>query len=443
MIWKEATLTGWGRTSTARVALARPERVSSVVELLKQPLKGGLLAFGRGRSYGDVALNDGGYQLQTTRLDRLLAFDESSGVVVVEPGLTFADLNRVFLPRGWLVPVSPGTAFASIGGAVANDVHGKNHEVAGSFGDHVLWIDLLLANGEVVRTSPVERAQLFEATIGGIGLTGIVLAVAFRMSRVRSNAVEVTERRMPDLDAFLAAFAGIAAPYSVGWIDVLARGRSLGRGIIETAIPAEMGVAYRPRPTVSVPFDFPGLVLNPLTVRTFNALHWRLVPANGRRTVMSYDRFFYPLDALRQWNRIYGRRGFRQFQCVVPFANGTVALQRIIEAAAQARNASFLAVLKCLGREGRGYLSFPMPGYTLALDFPQRDGTDALMTQLEYITRDHGGRIYLAKDSALSAAGFAAMYPKVDRFCAVLAEVDPDGRMASDISRRLRIRAAA
>jgi decaprenylphospho-beta-D-ribofuranose 2-oxidase len=442
VIWKEAELSGWGRTSTARVSLARPERISAVVDLVRQPLAGGLLAFGQGRSYGDVALNDGGHQLLTERLNRLLDFDEASGELVVEPGVTFADINRVFLPRGWLVPVSPGTAFATIGGAVANDVHGKNHEVAGSFGEYVLWLDLLLPSGEIVRASPLERAELFAATIGGIGLTGVILAVALRMNRVPSNAVEVTQRRMPDLEALLAAFAESNAPYSVGWIDAVAGGKWLGRGIIETAVPAETGIAVGPRRRASVPFDFPDLALNPFTIRAANTLYWRRVPQSGRQHIVAYDRFFYPLDALLQWNRLYGRLGFRQFQCVVPFADGAVALRRMIEMVGRSRNASFLAVLKRLGGEGRGCLSFPMPGYTLAVDFPRRPGTDALMASLEHITRDHGGRVYLAKDSTLSATGFATMYPKLNRYRAVLVEVDPFSRMASDMSRRLKIRAA-
>jgi decaprenylphospho-beta-D-ribofuranose 2-oxidase len=359
--------------------------------------------------------------------------------------VTFLDLREVFLPCGWLTPVSPGTAYTTNGGAVANDVHGKAHEVAGGFGDHVRWLELLLPSGEIVRASPTERPDLFAATIGGIGLTGIVLAVCLRLMRVPSNAVTLTERRMRDLDAFLHAFAETRAEaaYSVGWIDGLARGGALGRGILETAAPAETpvddGVPRRRGPTV--PVDLPGFALNGLTVAAFNGLYWRRVPpGSGRERRVAYGRFLYPLDALRAWNRIYGRRGFRQFQCVVPHADGERALRRMLEEIGRSGGASFLAVLKALGRPGRGHLSFPMEGYTLALDFPIRAGTDELFARLERATLDHGGRIYLAKDSRLSPAGFAVMYPRLDEFRAVLDRVDPAGRMRSDMARRLGIR---
>jgi decaprenylphospho-beta-D-ribofuranose 2-oxidase len=363
---------------------------------------------------------------------------------VAEPGVTFADLLKTFLPRGFLVPVTPGTAFATLGGAVANDVHGKNHDRAGGFGDHVQWLDLLLPSGEELRVTPDERPDLFAATIGGIGLTGIILAVALRLQRVPSPAVTVAERRIGDLDGFLAAFAEhrATATYSVGWIDALARGRSLGRGILELAEPAQDAGAAAPAKvrTRRVPIDLPGFVLNPASVAVFNEVYYRRVPAAGRERLLPYEKFLYPLDAIQDWNRIYGRRGFYQFQCVLPDDAAPSGLRVLLEAISAARGASFLAVLKTLGGEGRGHLSFPLRGHTLALDFPRGAGTDELMRRLERLTLDHGGRIYLAKDACLSATGFAAMYPKLDAFRAVLREVDPQGRMTSGMARRLNIR---
>ena len=406
----------------------------------------GLIAFGAGRSYGDAALNDRGRVILTRRLDRLLDFDPATGLLTAEPGVTFADILHTFLPRGWVAPATPGTAFATLGGAIANDIHGKNHDRAGSFGDHLEWVDLLLPSGEIARASPRERPQLFAATIGGLGLTGVIVALAVRLMRTPSPLVRLTERRVADLDAFLSALqeARATSTYSVGWIDGLARGRELGRGVIELAEPAEGAPATlppwrRPRP---VPIDLPGFTLNPVTVGLFNHAYRRRVPVGGRDHLVPYDRFLYPLDSLDRWNRIYGRRGFYQFQCVIPDARGPAGLRRLLEEISTARSASFLAVLKTLGGEGRGLLSFPLRGYTLALDFPRRGGVEDLMGRLERITLDHGGRIYLAKDAVLSAAGFRAMYPRLGEFQAVLNAVDPDGRLNSDMARRLRIREA-
>ncbi len=442
MTWKQMELAGWGGSSRAVCRAARPERWRDAVAAVAAAGEHGLLAFGAGRSYGDTGLNSGGGALLTERLNRILAFDESTGEIVVEPGVSFADLLALLLPRGFLVPVSPGTAYATIGGAVANDVHGKNHERVGSFGQHVSWLDLLLPSGEVVRASPEDRSELFAATLGGIGLTGIILAVCFRMTRVPSNAVTLRERRVRDLEAFLEALEseGEKAYYSVGWIDALAGGGSLGRGILETAGPSHEGIVERRAKTRAVPFDCPRFLLNRWSVKAFNALYYRRFLRRERQRRVAYGQFLYPLDALLDWNRLYGARGFHQFQCVVPFEAGAPALRDLLDTVRAGRNASPLAVLKTLGKAGLGHLSFPMPGYTLAVDLPRKPGVEEQLAKLEAITLDHGGRIYLAKDSFLSAEGFARMYPKLDQFRAVLAEVDPDGRMASDMARRLGIR---
>jgi decaprenylphospho-beta-D-ribofuranose 2-oxidase len=447
MRWREQTLSGWGRSHAARMRACRPESIKELGALLAQAQAGGILAFGAGRSYGDAALNRGGQVMLTERLNRFIDFDAESGALVCEPGVTFDDLRRVFLRRGWWTPVSPGTAFATIGGALANDVHGKNHEHAGSFGDHVQWIDLLTASGELRRISPDNDSELFAATIGGIGLTGVMAQICFRMQRIASPSVIVEERRMANLDAFLSTFLGgsAGATYSVGWVDGLARGAALGRGILQTADPADgdeddLGAAKRARP---IPFDWPAAALNPLTVGLFNAAYFRRVPAQGRSRRMTLPKFLYPLDGLRDWNRIYGKRGFYQFQCVIPTAESARGIPRLLQAIAQSRSASFLAVIKMMGREGRGHLSFAMPGCTLALDFPASQASRDLLGALERITLDHGGRVYLAKDALLSPDGFARMYPKLDRFRGVLAAIDPEQRFCSDMMRRLAIRPAA
>jgi decaprenylphospho-beta-D-ribofuranose 2-oxidase len=436
--WKQVTLQGWGRASQAPCLAARPERLRDLQTALQVPEGHRLLAHGSGRSYGDVCLNSGEDVVLTGRLDRILAFDEAAATIVVEPGVTFADLLDTFLPRGFLAPVSPGTAFVTMGGAVANDVHGKNQHLAGSFGDHLLWFDLLLPDGRVCRVSEAADPDLFRATIGGIGLTGIITAICLRLLPVPSNTLRVRRRRVADLEDFLAGFeTAAAASWSVGWIDALAQGASLGRGILETAEPSPESIPFRPDRTRSIPFDAPAWMLNRVSVRAFNAAYWRRVPASGDEATVPYRQFLYPLDAIHQWNRMYGRAGFHQFQCVVPQQGGAAALRRLLETVSASGNASFLAVLKAMGRTGRGLLSFAIPGYSLALDVPARPGSAALFATLERITLEAGGRIYLAKDSMLSAAGFAAMYPNAGRFQEIRARVDPQRRLSSDMSRRL------
>lgn len=443
MTAKPLDLSGWGRATRVRAPAYRPERRSEAAALVRGADAPSVIARGAGRSYGDAALASAGAAILTGRLDRMLAADPAGEVVVCEPGVSFRDLGAVLLPRGRSVPVSPGTAFATVGGAVANDVHGKNHDVVGSFGDHVEWIELALADGRVVRTSPAEDPELFAATVGGIGLTGLILAAAVRTVAVPSDAMEVRETRHGDLDSFMAALSAArgADHHSVGWIDAVARGARLGRGILQTARWAPAGTTLPARErTVRMPFDLPGFVLNRRTVGLFNEAYFRRVPAGGRERRMPAAAFLYPLDAILEWNRMYGRAGFHQFQCVVPDAEAARGIPALMEAASAAGAGSFLAVLKTLGREGRGHLSFPMPGFTLALDLPAGAVADELLARLERIALDHGGRIYLAKDSRLSPESFRRMHPRLPAFRAVLERVDPGRRFQSDMSRRLRIR---
>ncbi|MBL8837786.1 MAG: FAD-binding oxidoreductase [Alphaproteobacteria bacterium] len=439
MRWKQLDLAGWGRVAPVPMPTARPERQAELDGALRAP--GALIARGAGRSYGDCAVLTGGSAVLNERLDRIVSFNAATGEVVTEAGVTFADLAAVFLPRGFMAPASPGTAFATIGGAIAADVHGKNHDRHGSFGDHVRWFDLLTADGQTRRVSPFSDPELFAATIGGMGLTGIIRRACFTLLPAASQYVRVHERRVRDLEGFLAAFAEVrrTATFSVGWIDAMGRGFDFARGIMETAEFAENLGTPKPRRPRPVPFTLPTFALNPLTVRLFNEFYYGRVPRSGRERERPFVEFLYPLDSLLDWYRIYGKPGFYQFQCVLPDAEAPKGLQRLLEEITAAQGASFLAVLKTLGGPGRGHLSFPISGYTLALDFPRRSGTEDLLARLERITLDHGGRIYLAKDQTLSRAGFRAMYPRASDFEAVLARVDPQGRFASDQSRRLGI----
>ncbi|KQT44439.1 hypothetical protein ASG43_13915 [Aureimonas sp. Leaf454] len=437
-------LTGWGRTRHATTTVAEPSDERDVATSLATMRSArGIIPFGAGRSYGDVALNDGGATLIATDLDAMAPVDED-GCLVCGPGVTFRQVLEKELHRGWIMPVSPGTAFATVGGAIANDVHGKNHDRAGSFGDHVRWIRLALPDGRIVRTSPVEDPDLFDATIGGLGLTGIIVEAAIGLKRVASSHVTLREDRAGDIEALMDGLrrGRETSSYTVAWIDAVARGKSLGRGILQAAEPADGPL--EPAPPLRarrLPFDLPALALNPLSIGAFNQLYFRRVPAAGRDSRVPLTTFLYPLDALLDWNRMYGRRGFYQFQCVIPEAQADLGIRQLLEAIAADGSGSFLAVLKTLGRSGRGHLSFPMPGFTLALDFPARNRTPDLMSRLERLTLDHGGRIYLAKDACLSPGGFDRMYPRLGEFRRVLDRIDPERRMASDLSRRLQIRA--
>jgi len=431
----------WGRLQPVDMLVACPPSQADAAASLMQAPGSGLIAYGAGRSYGDQPLVSAGAALHTAALDRILSFESSTGELLAESGVMLGDVVRRFLPQGFMPPVSPGTGFVTLGGCVANDIHGKNHESQGSFGQHVQYLDLLLPSGEVRRIDPSAK-ELFSATLGGMGLTGLILRVGLKLLPVRSNAVDLREERVPDLDTFIERFEAVRAraSYSVGWIDGLASGKHLGRGVLETAEPSDTDVEPQAATRLSMRWNLPGFALNPYSVKAFNALYYRRIPVQGRSRKVGLERFLYPLDAIAHWNRLYGRRGFFQFQCVLPDDRARQGLRRLLQAVSAARASSFLAVLKTLGGSAAGMLSFPMRGYTLALDLPNHGGVRELLAQLEAITLDHGGRVYLAKDAALSAQGFVRMYPRLDEFRRVLDRIDPQMRMMSDMARRLRLR---
>jgi len=435
-------LTGWGRSSHASSTVIEPATTEELAEALRACNGTKVFARGGGRSYGDAALNGGGCVIRTTKLRTVRSFDPASGTIVVDPGVTFGDLLRSRAFAGWIAPVTPGTQFATIAGAIANDAHGKNHDADGSIGDHVLWLDLALADGTVRRVDRNSDPELFAATIGGIGLTGIITGVGLRMLAVPSTTLRVCERRVNSLDEYLDVLqeARTRYRYSVGWIDGVATGRRLGRGILETAEHIEDPIASRVRrANVRMPVDLPGGAINAWTVGLFNQLYFRRISSAGRERQLDLETFFYPLDSILDWNRIYGRRGFVQFQCVIPDSEARRALHELLGTIAASGRASFLAVIKTLGSAGAGFLSFPVRGITLALDFPLARGTHELLDQLHSITVEHGGRIYLAKDSCVSARHLRQMYPRVEQFRATLARADPQRRMRSDMSDRLQL----
>ena len=443
------TLSGWGRFPVESGHLFRPETRAGVTPVLASDLAPSYLARGLGRSYGDAALNRDGGLISTLRLNRLLAFDATSGVLHCEAGVSFAEIIAVFLPRGWFLPVTPGTRFVTVGGAIAMDVHGKNHHRDGSLGRFVVDLELLTPAGEVLTCSPTSLPEIFWATVGGCGLTGVILSARLRLQPVETAYALVDYQRAPDIEA---ALAGLAAAdtryeYSVAWIDCLRGGRSLGRSVLmggnraplsEVRRHTDRPLALLPRRAKSVPFDLPALALNRVSVAAFNALYYALHPSAAGRLV-DFGSFFYPLDAVLHWNRVYGRRGFVQYQVMLPPAGSRAGLIALLERLSGSGRASFLAVLKRFGPGDAGLLSFPGEGYTLALDLPVTAGLVPFLRQLDAIVLARGGRVYLAKDAVLTPETFAVMYPRLPEFRAIQRALDPEGRLSSSLARRLRI----
>lgn len=411
-------LSGWGlypRRSTRLQRAARPADVPASLD------PAGTVARGNGRAYGDAAIG-----LSTTidmrRLDRLIAFDDATGLLVAEAGLTLAEIIDIFLPRGWFPAVTPGTKFVTLGGAIAADVHGKNHHGEGSFRRHVAWFDLLGPDGVERRCSANEHADLFDWTIGGMGLTGTILRAAVRLRPVESAWIRQRTIATSSLAETMEAFeASAEATYSVAWIDTLAAGRSLGRSILMLGehvcadeLPPPLVAdpfARRRGPTLDVPLTPPFCLVGGPVVRAFNALYYARNRRKAGNSLVSIDSFFYPLDTILRWNRLYGRHGFVQFQCVLPLAAAQAGLTTMLSRIAATGTGSFLAVLKRMGPED-GPFSFPMEGYTLALDFPVGRRTEALTAELRAMTRDHGGRLYLAKDAQMTEAEMSALDPR-------------------------------
>ena len=416
-------LSGWGRYPVIDAQVHVPRDIDALRRLvLSEP---SVIARGNGRAYGDSAINRGA-TIEMRHLNRMLAFDPDTGQLVTEAGVMLGDVISAFLPRGWFPTVTPGTKFVTIGGAVAADVHGKNHHKDGSFRQYVDWIDVMGADGEIVRCSPEERAELFDNTLGGMGLTGIVVRAAIRLRPVESGWIRQTTIPAPDLKAAMAAFEATQdATYSVAWIDCLGTGANLGRSLVilgEHAALADLPPDRAQEPYVTkakrqrtVPFDFPSFALNRFSVRAFNALYYRAGARKSGTQLVDWDSYFYPLDAILRWNRIYGRKGFAQFQCVFPLDRSEQGLSALLETISREGAGSFLAVLKRFGPQESPF-SFPMEGYTLALDFPITARILALLERMDRITIDHGGRFYLAKDSRMTAATLRAADPRSETF---------------------------
>ncbi len=393
---------------------------------------------GLGRSYGDSAVAP--YCLSTLRADRFIAFDSGHGTLRAQAGVSLAEILRLTVPHGWFLPVTPGTAWVTLGGAVASDVHGKNHHVEGSFCDHITELRVMLADGRLLRCSPSEESELFHATCGGMGLTGVILEVTVRMRPLRSDRIDETIIKADNLEELLQLFSEHQrSTYSVAWIDCLAKGEALGRSLLLLGEHGRDGGLSRPSQggRLSVPFHLPGWFLNRHTVRAFNALYYQRIRRKLVNRRVHYHPFFYPLDKVANWNRMYGRRGFLQYQVVLPRESGSEGLRTLLQRISDSELASFLAVLKLLGKGNDNYLSFPMEGYTLALDFRHTAATLKLFKELDAIVADHAGRLYLSKDACMERSLLEKGYPQLAAFGAVRARYGADQKFHSLQSRRL------
>ncbi|MEA2173876.1 MAG: decaprenylphospho-beta-D-ribofuranose 2-oxidase [Blastocatellia bacterium] len=442
---RKVLLSGWGRYPRALSSVVCPSSLTEVAP----PAQGQMIAHGQGRSYGDAALVHDGLVMLTERLDRVIAFDEATGILKAEAGMTLERVLTDFVSKGWFPPVTPGTKFVSLGGCVAADVHGKNHHRDGTFGSYVRELEMAMADGSRRVCSPLEDAELFWSTIGGMGLTGIITRVSLQLIQVESAYVKVQHHRATDLDCSLSLLEDSRTDdrYTVAWIDCLAGGRELGRSVLmrghhatRAELPAYVKEPLRLKTTGqrNLPFDFPNWVLNSFAMTAFNKLYYWRQGARKVPFVTSCESFFYPLDMIGNWNRMYGKRGFVQYQCVFPTRTARRGLRILLEKLAASRRASFLAVLKRFGPEGPGLLSFPMEGYTLSLDLPVSDpALFPFLDQLDETVLREGGRVYLAKDARMKAETFAAMYPRLPAWKRVKASVDPLNRFTSDLARRL------
>lgn len=431
---RQSSISGWGNYPKRESQVLSPSSVAALHLEIRQ--EHALIARGMGRSYGDSA--NAPRVLQTSYCDHFVEFDEKTGRLTAEAGITLREILRVIVPKGWFLPVTPGTSYVTLGGAIASDVHGKNHHVAGTFGDHVKSITMILGTGEVVTTSAFDRVDLFHATCGGMGLTGVIISATVQLISIRSSFINQKTIKADCIEAACEAFEdNIDATYSVAWIDCLAKGKSLGRSVLMLGEHVEEGeLEVDLRDPVSVPFNTPAALLNSVTMKIFNSTFWYKEKAHRNQTVPLMP-YFYPLDAIGNWNRLYGKDGFLQFQCVLPNNDGIANMRKLLTEIAESGEGSFLAVLKQFGKANDNFLSFPAEGYTLALDFKLTNSTLETVRRLEDLIVGMGGRLYLTKDAVMQEATFKATYPMWEAFESVREKYGAIGKFSSTQSKRL------
>lgn len=417
-------LSGWGGFPKHETRVVAPRSIAQLADAVRE---GNAVARGNGRAYGDSAIGSN-TTIGMHYFNRMIGFNPETGTLKTEAGVLLSDIVETFLPRGWFPYVTPGTKYVTVGGIIAADVHGKNHHKDGSIRKFVDWIDVMGPSGEVVRCSQAQNEELFAWTIGGMGLTGIIVRAAIRLRPVETGWIRQQKIVAENIDEAIDIFESNSdASYSVAWIDCLSAGKKMGRSVImlgEHASIADLDEttsavphALRKKSMLSVPFQLPSWVLNRFSVRAFNSLYLRAHKWQVGEQLLSWDKYFYPLDSINGWNKIYGRKGFMQFQCVLPLSHSREALPEILDRIASAGAGSFLSVLKRFGKQ-EGGISFPMEGYTLALDFPVNPKTIELMSELDGITLRFGGRFYLAKDSRMSASTLKTSDARCEQFSA-------------------------
>ena len=376
--------------------------------------------------------------MQTTYINHFIEFDKVTGKLTAEAGITLRDILKVIVPKGWFLPVTPGTSYVTLGGAIASDVHGKNHHVAGTFGQHVTSMSLLLGTGKVVTTSQYNHADLFHATCGGMGLTGVIISATIQLLPIRSSFISQKTIKADCIEAAYEAFeSNYEATYSVAWIDCLTKGKHLGRSVLILGEHSEEGgLDINLREPIAVPFNAPSVLLNSITMKAFNAAYWHKAKDNYSN-IVSLMPYFYPLDAIGNWNKLYGKAGFLQFQCVIPTSDGIVNMRKLLTEITDSGEGSFLAVLKQFGKANENLLSFPTEGYTLALDLKLSASTIKMVRRLEEMVVDMGGRLYLTKDAVMQEKTFKATYPNWEKFEAVREQYGAIGKFSSTQSERL------
>jgi FAD/FMN-containing dehydrogenase len=451
----KSALAGWGNYPVAMSTVMRPERMTSVAGMVAAlPAGQTFVARGSGLAYGDAAINQDGFVLDTGRLDKFLSFDADAGIVRCQAGVTLEDILSVALPHGWFLAVTPGTSRATVGGCIACDVHGKNHHVAGSFGNHVRHITLLCADGEVLTCSPDERPELFWASVGGMGMTGVILEATLALQRVDSSWVMARNIVTRDLDDTLRVLAETqSATYSVAWLDGTAETKNRGRGVVmlgehasRAEVPARASgapLAWRPPRRARIPAGTPGVLRGTLAARMINNLIYRRYAAASAEThAVTATAYFYPLDTIQNWNRLYGAGGFIEYQAVVPDDQAAILIRSMLDALANAQQPAFFSSVKRMGTGNAAPLSFPATGTAFSFDVPARPDLFALLDSFDDKVAAAGGRVYLAKDGRCRAAVMDAFYPRRREWQDFLTRHDPAGRLSSNMARRLHLRAA-